>query len=305
VRALVLREAGSPPRLEDVDEPRAGEGQALVTVVAAGLNPVDLKQAADGGAALPRVVGNEAVVVAPDGRRHYAERTITPHGSLAQRAVVDPTLLVGLPDDVSDAGALAVGIAGLAAWVALETAAGLTRGETVVVLGASGAVGQVAVQAARLLGAGRVVAAGRDRSAMGRSLATGADEVVELGGPDDAASLREATRGGADVVLDPLFGEPVVHALRATRLGARVVSIGSTANPDATVPFAALRGRSMLTYSNQLTDPRTKRAAYTRMLRHLVAGELELETESVGLEQAPEAWQRQAGSPRTKLVVVP
>lgn len=300
----MLREAGSSPGLEDVDEPTAGGGQAVVTVLAAGLNPVDLKQAADGAGALPRVVGNEAVVRL-GGARGYAERTVSPHGSLAERAVVDPALVIDLPGQVSDADALAIGIAGLAAWVSLETAAGLQPGETVVVLGASGSVGQVAVQAARLLGARRVVAAGRDRAALSRSLGLGADEAVELGGPDDAAALLDATAGGADVVLDPVFGPPLVQALHATRLGARVVSIGSSAQPEATVPFAALRGRSMLTYSNQLTEAGVKRAAYARMLQHLLAGELRVAAEVVGLEQAPDAWERQAGTPRTKLVVVP
>lgn len=300
----MLRDTAAPPRLEDVADPRAGDGQAVVTVVAAGLNPVDLKQAADAAGTLPRVVGNEAVV-GIDGRRCYAERTVSPHGSLAERAVVDPALLIELPDGISDADALAVGIAGLAAWVSLETAAGLRPGETVVVLGATGAVGQVAVQAARLLGAARVVAVGRDRAALSRSLELGADAVVELGAQDGAAALLDATGGGADVVLDPVFGPPLVQALRATRPGARVVSIGSSAHPEAAVPFAALRGRSMLTYSNQLADAVTKRAAYARMLGHLLAGDLHVAAEVVGLDQATQAWQRQADSPRTKLVVVP
>ncbi len=304
MRAFVLHEIGSVPRLEDVDEPAAGNGQAVVTVSAAGLNPVDLKQAADGAGVLPRAVGNEAVVRL-DGVRRYAERTTSPNGSLAERAVVDPALLVDLPHEVGDADALAIGIAGLAAWVSLETAARLQPGETVLVLGASGAVGQVAVQAARLLGAARVVSVGRDRAALARSLERGADEAVELGSSDDTAALLEATHGGADVVLDPVFGPPLVTALRATRPGARVVSIGSSAMPEATVPFAALRGRSMLTYSNQLADAEVKRAAYTRMLAHLLSGELRVEAEVVGLEQAPSAWQRQASAPRTKLVIVP
>lgn len=304
MRAFVLRECGAAPEIEDVDEPVATDGNAVVDVLAAGLNPVDLKQAADPSGVLPRVVGNEAVV-RYDGARAYAERAMPPHGSLAGRAVVDPALLVRLGDEVGDAEALAIGIAGLAAWVSLETAAGLRPGETVVVLGAGGAVGQVAVQAARLLGAGRVVAVGRDRVSLDRARDLGADAVVRLGGPDDDGGLLAATAGGADVVLDPVFGQPLVHALRATRPGARVVSIGSSAAPEAVVPFAGLRGRSMLTYSNQLTDPVTKRAAYTTMLGHVASGSLRVAVDVVGLDSAPQAWARQARSPRTKLVVVP
>ncbi|HET9859149.1 MAG TPA: hypothetical protein VFQ19_05165, partial [Nocardioidaceae bacterium] len=133
MRGLLLESVGGTPRLADLPEPVTTEPHAVVRVLAAGLNPVDLKMAADPALPVPRVVGNEAVVKV-SGRRAYAERTIAPHGSIAERAVVDPDLTIPLPEQLPDEAALAVGIAGLAAWVPLESVARLGRGETVVVL---------------------------------------------------------------------------------------------------------------------------------------------------------------------------
>lgn len=305
MRGLVLEDVGGAPRLADVPEPVAGPGQVVVTVVAAGLNPVDLKMADDATLPVPRVVGTEAVVEL-SGRRAYAERTVVPHGSLARRAVVDPRRTVTLPGDLTEEAALAVGIAGLAAWVPLEAVAGLQPGETVVVLGATGAVGRIAVQAARLLGAGRVVAVARDHGRLAELEALGVDATVRLsGGHEDTAAILDATEGGADVVLDPVWGEPMLSALGATRVTGRVVSIGSSAGSAATVPFAAVRGRSLLTYSNQLADPETKRAAYQQLVAHVLGGRLQVATRTLDLSDAVEAWRLQAAGAGTKLVLRP
>lgn len=305
MRGLLLESVGGTPRVADLPEPVSTEPHVVVPVLAAGMNPVDLKMAADPALTVPRVVGNEAVVEV-SGRRSYAERTIAPHGSIAERAVVDPALTIPLPEQLPDEAALAIGIAGLAAWVPLESAARLRPGETVVVLGATGAVGRIAVQAARLLGAGRVVAVGRDPKRLTDLEDLGTDATVALsGGADDVAAIREATAGGADVVLDPLFGAPMVAALQATRPGARVVSIGNSAGPSADVPFNAVRGRTLLTYSNRLTSSATKRAAYEQLVPHAVAGRIRVSTRVMALTEAAEAWQLQATAPGTKLVLRP
>lgn len=305
MRGLLLESVGGTPRLADLPEPVTTEPHAVVRVLAAGLNPVDLKMAADPALPVPRVVGNEAVVKV-SGRRAYAERTIAPHGSIAERAVVDPDLTIPLPEQLPDEAALAVGIAGLAAWVPLESVARLGRGETVVVLGATGAVGRIAVQVARLLGAGRVVAVGRDPKRLAELEELGTDATVVLsGGVEDVAAIREATAGGADVVLDPVFGAPMVTALQATRPGARVVSIGNSAGASADVPFDAVRGRTLLTYSNRLTAAEAKRAAYEQLVPHVLAGRIRVSTRVMDLTDAVEAWQLQAEAPGTKLVLRP
>ncbi|HEY5389524.1 MAG TPA: zinc-binding alcohol dehydrogenase family protein, partial [Solirubrobacteraceae bacterium] len=132
--AVVVRDADAPPALEEFDDPSPGEGQLVVDVLAAGLNPVDLAMMRSG--ALPAVPGNEGVAVTADGRRAYFERTIAPFGSFAPRALVAAELPIPLPEELSTADALAIGIAGLAGWLALEDAAALRSGENVLILGA-------------------------------------------------------------------------------------------------------------------------------------------------------------------------
>jgi len=174
------------------------------------------------------------------------------------------------------------------------------------VLGATGAAGQVATQAARLLGAGRVVAAGRDRVTLEALRARGADEIVVLGGDDDAGALLEASRGGADVVYDPLWGTPFVAALQATKPGGRTVSVGRSAGQlIAGVPFFSLAGRSMLTYRNGDAPRDIIVSAFHRILAHASAGELVVDIEEFPLEQAARAWRLQQGAPHRKLVLRP
>jgi NADPH:quinone reductase-like Zn-dependent oxidoreductase len=302
VIAVVLRTPGTAPALEHFAEPVASDGQLVVEVLAAGLNPVDLIRMYEG--ALPCVPGNEGVARLPGGERAYFERTLAPFGSFAERALVAADLPIPLPEELSSGAALAIGIAGLAGWLSLERQAKLQPGERVLVLGASGAVGRIAVQAARLLGAGRIVAAARDVAAIEPLRGRGADELVALGG-DCAPALKAAAGDGFDVVIDPLFGEPLVAALAATAPGARVVSLGSSAADTATIPRRVLAGRQLLTYGNRTTPVAVKRAAYERMCRHVLAGELVVEHESVALADFAEAFAAQARHPHCKLVLIP
>jgi NADPH2:quinone reductase len=303
VRAFVLRDYGTTPAVEDHDEPRARDGLVVSTVLAAGVNPVDVA-IAEGqlGTAepVPRVLGNEAVVVL-DGRVVYSQRT---SGSFAQTTLVDPADVLDLPDGADPATVFAAGISGQPAWIPLETTAGLRPGETVLVLGATGAAGQVATQAAKLLGAGRVVAAGRHVPTLDSLRARGADDVVVLGGDDDAAALLDATRGGADVVYDPLWGPPFVAALKATKPGGRTVTVGRSAGElDAAIPVFSFLGKSMLSYRNGETAPDVIRQAFHRMLRHAAAGELVVDTTTVPLEDADTAWTAQQTVPHGKIVL--
>ena len=313
MRAAVLREYGRPPRAEDWEDPgEAGQGQAVIEVAAAGLNPVDIAISSGtfygGSPPLPYVVGREGVGKLADGRRVYFDGPVAPHGSVAQRSLIDEASAIELPDGLDEQLAVAFGIAGLAAWLALDWRAQLRSGETVLVLGASGVVGQIGVQAARLLGAGRVVAAARSQEGLDRARALGADATVQIGAVDDLAdALREAARGGFDVVLDPLWGEPAVAATQAVNPGARLVNLGQSAGASASIASAAVRGKLMaiLGHSNFMAPPEVKRAASSTMADHGARGELGVEVEAVALERVDEAWERQRSGPHHKLVIVP
>ncbi|HSK17222.1 MAG TPA: zinc-binding dehydrogenase, partial [Gaiellaceae bacterium] len=237
---------------------------------------------------------------------HGAGMGVRRDGGLAERLSVPEEALVTLPDDTDPVLAGALGIAGLAGWLPVAHRAPVRRGETVLVLGATGTVGLVALQGARLLGAGRLVAAGRRPEALERARRLGADAVVSLESDDLVAAFREACGGeGPDLVVDPVWGPPAAAAARAAAPGARIVNIGQSAGPEATFASADVRGKQLeiLGYSNYATPEDVLRREYLRLLRHAQAGDFVVDVETVPLEEAPEGWRRQAEGAGVKIVV--
>jgi NADPH:quinone reductase-like Zn-dependent oxidoreductase len=309
MRAATLREYGVP-QAGEFDEPSPGPGQAVVEVLAAGVNPVDVAICAGryfaGKPPLPSVAGREGVGIL-DGGRVYFDAPVAPFGSMAERALVDPSFTYPVPDGLDDGVAIALGISGLAAWLALTWRAQLKAGEHVLVLGASGVLGQIAVQAAKLLGAGRIVAAARSPEGLDRCLELGADAAVRLDEPDLPGALTAAGEGRIDVVLDPLFGEPFAAALQAASLGARIVQIGQGAGAQATVPSAPIRGKLLVImgHVNFAAPAQVKRDAYEWMVDAAASGQLTVEVEAMPLEQVAQAWERLAAGSHRKIVLVP
>jgi NADPH2:quinone reductase len=308
MRAAILREYGSVPEVGEFDDPSG----PVADVLAAGLNPIDLRMASgqldNARPPLPSVVGSEGIATF-EGRRVYFDRAGAPFGSIAERVPVDPATLVDVPDALEDGHAVCYGIAGLAAWLALERRAELQEGETVVILGATGVVGSIAVQVARLLGAGRVVAAGRSKAGLKRAERLGADATVRLDASGAAltADIKAAAGGDVDVVFDPLWGHPAAAALEALRFRGRLVNLGQSAGAMASFPSVNVRFRELaiLGHTNFAASPEVKRAALERMFAHAAAGELSAEYEELPLAQVGEAWRRQAESPNVKLVLRP
>lgn len=306
MRAAILRELGAVPEAGEWDEPPApGDGETLVTVAVAGINPIDVSMASGtfyGGAPpVPYVLGREGIGHTDDGALVYFDAPIPPSGSMAERTLARTDSLIELPAGADPAASIAFGIAGLAGWLALSDAARLEPGESVLVLGASGAVGRIAVQGARLLGASRVVAAARRTDGLER---LGADAVCGL----EADELRDACGEGVDVIVDPLWGAPVVTALgAAARHRTRVIQLGQSAGATAEIPSALVRGRSLsiIGHTNFAVAPDIRRAALRTMVEHGMAGELTVPTEALPLDRIAEAWERQASSPGAKLAIVP
>ncbi|HEY3190801.1 MAG TPA: zinc-binding alcohol dehydrogenase family protein [Solirubrobacteraceae bacterium] len=314
MRAAILRWYGAPPEPGEFHEPQAGDDQVVVEVLAAGLNPVDIRMASGtfygGSPPLPSVAGREGVGRTPEGEVVYFDAPVPPYGSIAERALIARASSITLPAEIDPALAVSFGIAGLAAWLSLDWRAQLREGEIVLVLGASGVVGQIAVQAARLLGAGRVVAAARSPEGLDRARTLGADAVVNLAAAADdlADALREAAGGdGFDVVIDPLWGEPAAAAIAACRVRGRLVQLGESADPYSALASATIRGKllDIRGHTNFMAPPEVKREAFERMVEHGAAGELKVEVERVPLDRVADAWQRQQHAPHHKLVIVP
>jgi NADPH2:quinone reductase len=302
MHAAILTEYGVP-RYGEFPDP---EGD-VVDLLAAGLNGVDVLIAAGthyfSPKELPVVCGVDGVGRTTDGRRVYFSRPSAPYGSMAERVPL-PSVVLPVPDGVSDAVAAALGNAGLAAWMPLANSGRLAAGETVLVLGATGVVGRLAVQAARLLGAGTVIAAGRDADRLAELGALGADHVVALGTDDLAAAVRAA--GGVDVIVDYVWGQPAATALTAGKPGVRLVHVGDRAGPEAPVPGALLRslGATITGFLPVWSGPAAVAAAYRRLCEAAAAGRLDVPTETVPLAEVAQAWARYP-STRHKLVLVP
>ena len=318
MRAAVVTQVGEPPRPSEMEPPARGDGRALVEVRAAALNPIEVRVAAGRFERTPQVPyvpgleGTGTVLEAdgvPAGTRVRFEAHLPGFGSngaLAEVAAAEAESLVELPDEADDAVAAALGVVGITAWMALERGH-LREGEAVLVLGATGAVGQAALQLAKLAGAGRVVAAGRSAERLRRAEELGADATVELTADGLTDAVREAAGGGVDLVVDPLWGAPAMAALGAATPGGRLVNVGQAAGTGVELPLAAIRNRglSIIGLSSGWAPLEVKRAAYRRVLEHAVAGRLVVDHEVVPLDDVAAAWERQAASPGAKLVIRP
>ena len=290
MRAVLVREIGTTPVVEEIDPP---DGENVVEVSSAALNPVDVSIATGrfygGSPQTPYVLGSEAVGRDATGARVW----IRGRGLMAERAAA-PEWTVPVPDGVDDGTALACGIAGLTAWLALRWRTEVRPDDTVLVLGATGTLGSTALQAAKLLGARRVVGAARHPERVHRA----ADEVADLGSEQELPA--------ATLIVDALWGEPLERALASAASGVRVVHLGQSAGPAATLLSAWVRGKvaTILGHSLFSIPLEIASAGYRELCFHAREGRIELPVESYPLARLAEAWERQAsGSPGAKIVV--
>jgi NADPH2:quinone reductase len=320
VRAALIREIGGLPTLAETDAPERGAGRALVQIHAVPLNPIDVALATGkhylGPPKTPYVPGSEGVgtiveadALEPGTRVYVSDDGLGGRGrdgTLAELATVVEEEVLELPEGVSDELAAACGTAGVAGWLPVVWRAQVGPGDRVLVLGGTGTVGLAAVQAARLQGAERIVAAGRRHEGLEEARALGAHAVVRLDEPDLAEALKEAAGGdGPTVVIDPLWGEPFVAATEAAAPGARFVQIGQSAGPAATLASGVVRGKQLeiYGYSNFDVPADDRRAAYAALVAHAASGEVSFPIDTYPFDGVSEAWERQVSGPGAKLVV--
>lgn len=317
MKAAVVTSFGEPPRYDDIPEPTvpggAGGHEMVVRVLAAGLHPRvrSLAERAHGPSegVLPLVPGIDGVGVGSDGQRRYFVQEGNRPGTMAEQTVIDTWHSVRLPP-ACDPVKIAAGISpAMSSWLALRHRADFRAGQDILILGAAGRVGQMAVEVARVFGAGKVVAAGRDASQLAGLAAAGAAETVSL----DALDLIVEAAADVDIVLDYMWGELAVTAmtLMAAARGDRAkplswVSVGSAAGPDAPIPSAALRGSALrITGCGQgAVAPGQVLAEIPEIARCLSSGVLSVDAQAVPLADVERAWTESAGTTRS-IVLVP
>jgi len=317
--AAVLRALGQTPRCEPFVEPVPHEDEVLVHVRAASLKPVDRQMASGAHFAHPRefpaVCGIDAVGNLDDGSRVFFGGPRLPFGAMAERTVVARARCMPVPPGVDDVTAAAIANPGVSAWMTLAWRAGLKAGETVLIQGATGVTGKLAVQISKILGASRVVAAGRNEPVLSTLHDLGADATLRLG-QDDAnlaeAFIHEAGDAGFSVIIDYLWGHPTEVLLAAlTRQEfapagseTRLIEVGASAGPSISLPAAALRSRALTILGTAGVPPfdlLTK--AFQDVMEHAARGTLRIDVEQVPLANIEEAWRRD--TPGRRLVVVP
>jgi NADPH:quinone reductase-like Zn-dependent oxidoreductase len=314
VKAAIVVEAGKTPIYGDFKEPVPGNGEVQVTVTAAALSNV-VKSRASGthyssSGELPFVVGIDGVGRLADGRRVYFVLPKAPFGSMSERAVIRPSQCVSLPDDLDDITAAAIANPGMSAWAAFKERAELTAGETVLVNGATGTAGRLAVQIAKYMGAKKVVATGRNSEALRALSVLGADVTIALGDTGEAFedALKEQFAGdGIDVVLDYIWGPSAERVIAAgakagrDAVPIRFVHIGSVSAPNITLSSAALRSSAITLMGSGIGSiPMDRFVKSIEELMHAtVPGGFEVATRTFPLSEVEQVWARANSMPRT------
>ncbi len=304
MKAAIVVEAGQPPVYGDFGDPVAAPGQHLIRVTAASISHVTKSRASgthySATGALPFVPGIDGTGVDQDGQRVYFILPEQPYGAMAERCTVDADHCIALPDGLGDDTAAAMAIPGMSSWAALVERAQLRAGETVLINGATGSSGRLAIQIARHLGAGKVIATGRQAAAFDGLRRLGADVTIAL--TQDRGTLEAAFkaefRQRVDVVLDYLWGPSaetlVVAAAKAGPEGVpiRYVQIGAAGGRSIDLPGAALRSSAL-----QLMGSGIGSVPFPRLLQAIQgvlgaapAAGFEIATEAMPLSAVGTAW---------------
>jgi NADPH:quinone reductase-like Zn-dependent oxidoreductase len=319
MHAAVVRSFDHPPRYESYDTPEpVGPDEALIDVLAVGLHP-RVRTGASGrhyssSGTLPMIPGVDGVGRLPDGRRVYFVAFDDVRGSLAEQTVVDVRRTIPLPERVDSNKIAAAMNPAMSAWVALRRRVPLEPGQSVLVLGATGNAGGMAVQVAKRLGAGLVVAAGRNQQRLQALSELGADAVVPM--DDDVGGTTERLAAAAaevDIVIDYLWGEPAAIAIMAL-LRARAdrsraldwIQIGAMAGPTMELPSVALRSANLRIQGNGQGAVSTQSylAELPSLIDEIDAGTLEVEALPVPLADVEAIWSV-PDAPGVRIVLIP
>lgn len=257
MNAAVVESPQSAPQYKTFDDPTPQPGESLVHVLAAGLHPI-VKSRAKGshytsGGQFPLIPGIDGVGRLDDGRRVFFAAGRQPFGSFAELSVTRAQTTFPLADSIPDATAAALGNPAMSSWGALTYRAKFQPDQSVLILGATGVAGQLAVQIAKRRGAKRVIACGRNPQALEKTKSLGADATISLELPREElfAALSREFNNGIDVVLDYVWGPPAEVALEAiakrdkeTSL-LRYIQIGQSAGRTIPLDGAVLRSNAL------------------------------------------------------------
>jgi NADPH:quinone reductase-like Zn-dependent oxidoreductase len=323
MKAAVVYEAGKSPVFADFEAPAAKAGEELITVKAAALTHFTKSRASgthySANAVLPAVAGSDGIGVTQDGRRVYFSLPGAPFGAMAEVTRVRTGYCIPVPDGIDDVTAAALANPGMSAWAALVYRAQIKQGDTVLINGATGIAGRLAVQLAKHLGAGKVIATARDETALASVKALGADVVIPLhldGSDPEGVSRFEGALGkqfkdGIDVVVDYLWGksaETIIVAIAKAAEDARpvrFVQVGSSSGGDITLSGAALRSSAIVLMGSGIKSVSLPDllAAVGHVFAATVPANLQIATRVLPLSDVQTAWDEDGGKARVVFVL--
>jgi NADPH:quinone reductase-like Zn-dependent oxidoreductase len=323
MKAAVLHRFGKAPRYEDFADPIPGQDEIVIRVKAVALENIDRAMAKGTHFAsrqflprLPAILGSDGIGQTEDGRLIGFGGMRPPYGAMAERVAIPNAYQVPIPDGVDAATAAAVPSSTLAAHFPLKWGAKLQPGETVLVNGATGFAGKLAVQVAKLLGAGRVVGSGRNAAALQSLRALGVDGVIDLTQSDDKlarAFKNEAGESGYSIILDFLWGRPtealintlVPDKLSFARGRVRLVQIGEIAGSSIALSADALRTSGLeITGAGAGLTPEAIVEGTGQVWDWIKEGKLRADIEQAPLRDIERAWKRTDLHGR-RIVIVP
>jgi NADPH:quinone reductase-like Zn-dependent oxidoreductase len=318
MKAAIVLGVGKTPVYGDFEEPVPGDGEVRIHVTAAALSQVTRSRASgrhySSSGDLPFVVGVDGVGRLDDGRRVYFVLPKPPLGSMSERAAVISGQCVALPDGLDDVTAAAIANPGMSAWAAMKERAKLAAGETVLVNGATGTAGRLAVQIAKYMGAKKVIATGRNLESLKSVASLGADVTLPM--VEDGDALEETFQAqfaeGVDVVVDYLWGKSAERLIIAgakagqDAVPIRFVHVGSVSAPDITLPGAALRSSAMQLMGSGIGSIPVDRLmkSIDDLMQATLPGRFEIATKTVQLSAVEEAWSTEGNMPRVVFKVV-
>lgn len=305
MRAVVIDSLNSIPYLTEVPEPTPLPGTSRIKVDYAGLQPTDILRVLGTykDPVFPYIIGGEGVGRLDSGQRVYFGHSVPQQGAFSEYTIVPDEEIWPIAEDEDAAQVIALAIAGTGALIPLEQAE-ICKGEQVLILGATGPLGQIACLAARRLGGGTIIGAARRVEPLERLLERGLiDRLVQLGQGDDENALRAQTDRGYEVVLDCLFGAPAEAAMRITAEGGRMMSIGTRAGKTMTLTLRELRRRVHHGVDTGWYSSEIRKGAFDRLLAYAREGSWHVDIVPFDIEQSVAAWHAQAGSPGGKIVV--
>lgn len=304
MKAAIITEQGATPVYGDFERPEALSGELRVQVSASALSRLTRGRAAgshySASNLFPFVPGVDGVGRLEDGSRVYFAMPRAPYGAMSEETVVDKALCVAVTDDLDDVAAAALANPGMSSWAALRHRARFQPGETVLVNGATGVSGRLAVGIAKHMGASKIIVTGRNPHALEELKGLGADAALSLADDDLDGRLRQHFAEGVDVVLDYLWGE-TARAILATgaRYGAhgrriRFIQIGAMAGGEISLPAAVLRSSAIEMMGSGIGSVSTENlvASIGEMFAAATEAGLVAETTAVPLFEIESAWNR-------------